>query len=167
MEEAIRLCLADEKNCYLAKSDLKSAFRHLPIRPQDWNLLVMIAHHPTTGKKYYFYDKCTPFGHSISCSHFQRVCNAIEAIFHHRTGSRANNYFDDFLFVQLRRYVCNQLVQPFLDISSEMNFPVSLEETLGDNDDDFFRHITGHSKSVSVYFSQKKRQSHKSTAGVI
>ena len=89
----------------------------------------MAVHHPTSGKKFYFYNKNLPFGHSISCSHFQRVSNAIETIFKWKMGYHANNYLDDFLFVAAKRYVCNQLVQQFLSICEEIQFPVTLEKT--------------------------------------
>ena len=39
LDNAIKLCLQVGKGCYLAKSDMKSAFRHLPIRPKDWKWL--------------------------------------------------------------------------------------------------------------------------------
>ena len=38
LDEAIRLCIQTGDKCYLAKSDMKSAFRHLPIRPDVINL---------------------------------------------------------------------------------------------------------------------------------
>ena len=84
LDHAVQLCLKAGANCFLAKSDMKSAFRHVPIRQEDWRWLVMIAHHPVTGQKYYFYDKCVAFGSSISCCHFQRVSNAIEHILYFR-----------------------------------------------------------------------------------
>lgn len=75
---------------YMAKSDLKSAFRfgkkmnfgfledefhnftvqsiwshrYVPIRKQDWKWLVMMAEHPVSGEKFYFFDKALPFGSS-------------------------------------------------------------------------------------------------------
>ena len=78
---------------------MKAAFRNLPIRPQDWKWLVMKAKHPTTGKTYYFYGKCVPFGLAISCCHFQKVSDAIEVILKFRSGHESNNYLDDFLFI--------------------------------------------------------------------
>ena len=46
------------KGCHTTKADMKSAFRNLPIKPDDWCLLVMFAFHPVTGVKYFFVDKC-------------------------------------------------------------------------------------------------------------
>ena len=36
LDHAIRLCLQAGPGAYMAKSDMKSAFRNLPIRPEDW-----------------------------------------------------------------------------------------------------------------------------------
>ena len=71
IDHAIHLSMETGKGWYMAKSDMKSAFRHLAIRPEDWCWLVLMAYHPVTNKKFYFLDNCTPFGSSISCSHFQ------------------------------------------------------------------------------------------------
>ena len=84
-DEAVKLCLSARKNCKMGKSDLSSAFRHLPMKIADFKFLVMKAEYPKTGKVYYFVDKCLPFGSSISCVHFQEVSNAIAHIVVHRT----------------------------------------------------------------------------------
>ena len=129
LDHAIKLCLEIGKGCFVAKLDMKSAFRNLPIKPEDRKWLIMKAVSPIDNKVYYFVDKCLPFGASISCSHFQRVSNAINHIFEHRSKSKANDYLDDFLFAALLEWLCNQRVGIFLDICKEINFPVSMEKT--------------------------------------
>ena len=96
--QAIQLCLQEGKNCHIAKSDMKSAFRNLGIKPEHWKYLVMKATNPLDGKTYYFVDKCLPFGTSISCSHFQRFSNAVKHIVQFKTKKDLVNYMDDFLF---------------------------------------------------------------------
>ena len=129
LDHAVKLCIKAGGGCYLAKSDLKSAFRNLPIRQKDCRSLVMMAKHHKTLQKYYFPDKCTPFGSSISCKHFQRFSNSLEWIFRYRTGSKASNYLDDLLFAILMQNICNELVNEFLHIGQLINFPVSLDKT--------------------------------------
>ena len=46
--QAIKLCIEAGVGCFVAKADMKSAFRNLPIKPVDWQLLVMKAYHPRT-----------------------------------------------------------------------------------------------------------------------
>ena len=69
--EAVEMCTREGKGCYVAKSDMKSAFRNLPIKPEDWRWLVMKAQDPWDNRWKFFVDKCLPFGSSISCAHFQ------------------------------------------------------------------------------------------------
>ena len=128
-DEVVRMCIAAGPGAFMGKSDVKSAFRNLPIRPQDWRWLVMKARNPEDGLIYFFTDKCVPFGSRISCSHFQIFSDTMEWIFKHRTGKRSNNYLDDFFFVTLLKAHCDSLLQAFLDLCQEVSFPVSLEKT--------------------------------------
>ena len=49
---------------YFSKTDQQSAFRIVPLSRNCWHLLTMMAEDPETGKKFYFQDKCLPFGSS-------------------------------------------------------------------------------------------------------
>ena len=128
-DEAVKLCIAEGKGCAIAKSDLSSAFRHLPIKPEHWKYLVMKAKHPITGVWYYFIDKCLPFGASISCAHFQAFSDALAHIVECKTKKRNVNYLDDFFFAQFLKQLCNEQVQKFLQICNAIQFPVSEEKT--------------------------------------
>ena len=108
---------------------MMSAFRNLGISKLDWNLLILKAEHPITGKVYYFVDKYLPFGASISCALFQKFSDAVAFLVTFRTKQHLINYLDDFLFAALLRSWCNQQIQIFIDICSEIKFPVSLEKT--------------------------------------
>ena len=114
---------------YLSKSDIKSAFRVLPLSRRAFPWLIMMAHHPTTGQVFYFVDKCLPFGASISCSHFQRVSNALKHIVQTKTSSPVTNYLDDFLFIALTIIRCNSLVEQFIQICDQIGFPVAFDKT--------------------------------------
>ena len=128
-KEAIQLCISAGPNCYSAKSDMQSAFRNLGIRKLDFWLLIMKCKNPKNGKWYYFFDKCLPFGASISCSHFQRVSNGVAAIVQYRTGKKLVNYLDDYFFVAMLKLLCNAQVREFLQICATINFPVSMKKT--------------------------------------
>ena len=138
LDFAVRACLRliannewDATILWFSKSDLKSVFHLLGIRPEDWPLLMMKACHPTTGEDLYFVDKCLPFGASISCSHFQRFSNGLRYIFEYitKTQGQIPNYLDDFLFIATCILRCNQLVRRFLELCQELGIPVSLEKT--------------------------------------
>ena len=80
---------------YLAKTDIKSAFRILHIYPQDFHLL---------GRKWsgqYYYDKCMSMGCSSSCKTFETFSTAVEWIAHDKLGiANLIHLLDDFLLIQ-------------------------------------------------------------------
>ena len=128
--EAIRLCLNAGPNCKIGKSDIQSAFRNLGVKPELFKILLLKAVSPFDGKTYFFIDKCLPFGHSISCNLFQRVSDCIAHIVRHRNhGNHPINYLDDFLFAAFIKSLCDYYIRNFLQVCSEIKFPVSLEKT--------------------------------------
>ena len=143
LDVAVRLMLCKLQNArrknkfkqiiFCGKTDLSSAFRLLPLNKNSWSLLVMQASDLETGEQWFFFDKCLPFGSSISCSHFQRFSDALKHVFTHVAGPKAKdsiiNYLDDFLFIALGEKDCNYLVETFLKMCAELNIPVALEKT--------------------------------------
>ena len=114
---------------YGTKSDLKGAFRGLPLRKGAWPWLITSVQNPVTGEWCYFVDKCLPFGASISCALFQRFSDALKHIVQVKTCAVITNYLDDFLFIAITIVRCNYLVQQFLVICEFINFPVSHTKT--------------------------------------
>ena len=127
------------KIVYLGKTDLTSAFRILCMNSQSIKWLVFKARDPADGKFKFFVDKCLPFGASISCAHYQRFSNSLKHILKHQIGKLHNigpeqardltNYLDDFLFLAWRKWVCNLMIQQFLELCKKINLPVALEKT--------------------------------------
>jgi len=65
IEDAIRLVKQNGKGCFLAKTDIKNAFRIIPIQS---------ANYPLMGMKWdglYYHDLCMPMGCSSSCKPFE------------------------------------------------------------------------------------------------
>ena len=80
VSDAIKLMKRAGPGCYLAKTDIKSAFRIIPIHPNDYPLLGM------QWRGLYYYDRCMPMGCSNSCKTFEIFSTAIEWIARHRLG---------------------------------------------------------------------------------
>ena len=108
---------------------MRSAFRNLGMRKDQFFLLVMKARSPFDRQMYYFVDKRLPFGASISCAHFQNFSDAIAHIMKVRTRRNLVNYLDNFLFAAFLKAMCDKQIRQFLDLCAEINFPVSLEKT--------------------------------------
>ena len=135
LDNAVNNCLrisgVARRPLVMAKTDLSSAFRMLPIKRQHWRWLVFKARDPESGEYYYFYDKCLPFGASISCCHYQRFSNALKHIAEYLTGKTLSitNYLDDFLFIEVTERRCNALVRSFLRLCNSIQVPVAQEKT--------------------------------------
>ena len=78
--------------CFLAKTDIQNAFRIIPIRPADYDLLGM----SWEGK--FYYDKAMPIGCSSSCRTFEIFSSALEWVAHnHLNIPHLIHILDDFL----------------------------------------------------------------------
>ena len=78
IEDAIRFIKKAGHGCFLAKTDIQSAFRIIPINPKDYHLLGM------KWDSLYYYDHSMPLGCSSSCRTFEILSTAVEWIARHR-----------------------------------------------------------------------------------
>ena len=129
-DQAIRCCLEEGIGCKISKSDMKSAFRNLGIRRNQWKYLIMKARSPRDGRFYFFIDKCLPFSASVSCSHFQAFSDAVAHLVAWKTSKIPVNYLDDYLFIALLARMCNFQMEMFMEIWESIGFPVALEKTV-------------------------------------
>ena len=126
---AVKKCLGEGVSYHVGKSDMSMAFRNLPLDRKSWPYLVLKAKHPETGEYWYFFDECLPFGSSISCKLFQDFSDSVAHLCTYCSKKSPVNYLDDYLFVALLKVWCNWQLQNFLNICSEICFPVSLDKT--------------------------------------
>ena len=82
------------RGAWLAKSDIKSAFRLLPVSPDDYELLGF------SFEGSFYYDMCLPMGCSISWALFEKFSTFL--VFRTRFMAQScsvTHHLDDFLFV--------------------------------------------------------------------
>ncbi len=65
VDDAVTMIKKLGRGCFLAKTDIKSAFRIIPILPADYDLLGIFWQ----GK--YYYDRVMPMGCASSCRTFE------------------------------------------------------------------------------------------------
>ena len=75
---------------YMSKGNIESAFRIIPIAPEDWHLLGICFN------KRYFVDICLTFRASISCAIFRKVGDLLQWIAQKRAKHPISRYLDDF-----------------------------------------------------------------------
>ena len=125
-DSAVDLVVRAGVDAWLAKTDIKSAFRLLPVSPTDYELLGFIF----DGS--FYYDKCLPMGCFIACSMFEKFSTFLEFQFKKVTGcSLVTHYLDDFLFVAPSAHSCAHLLDMFTSLCEEVGVPLAPEKTMG------------------------------------
>lgn len=118
--------IAEMPGCYLAKADIKSAFRLVPIRPSDYHLLGF------SFEGNFYFDKCLPMGCRSSCMIFQRVSDALVHVLRERYGiDRIVKYLDDFLFFGKTKEECASCLDFFFELCDRIGCPVAHNKTVG------------------------------------
>ena len=160
VEFSLKLCEEEVANIFYSKSDIKSTFRLVPCRPEDFCLMLMQATHPISGRKYFFVEKNLPFGSSISCALFtifsESLCQ-ITRFFIGRPYSTLS-YLDDFLFISHDEKLCNEMVRTFLRICHTIGCPISMEKTEWATQTFVFLGILLNGKTMSLAVPFEKKQ---------
>ncbi|XP_069093123.1 uncharacterized protein [Pleurodeles waltl] len=111
----------------MAKTDVKSAFRLLPVHPDDFELLGIQF------QGNWYVDKALPMGCSSSCALFERFSTALQWIFQRMTGHQwVTNYLDDFFFAApADSPLCAAVLSGFVEIMGDLGVPLAPEKTVG------------------------------------
>lgn len=110
----------------LAKVDIKSAFRLLPVCASGYNSL---------GFQFqgsFYFDKALPMGFSLSCFYFEAFSSFIEWVVSRQVvGGGILHYLDDFLFVGPRDSVhCVMMMKAFFVVAEIFGIPFAREKTI-------------------------------------
>ena len=126
VEDAIGLIKSVGQNCFLAKTDVKNAFRLIPIRPADYDLLGIYW------QGHYYYDRCMPMGCSSSCRTFEMFSTALERIAQKKLHiPYILHLLDDFLIVSPTVDSCQHQLDTFSMLCSYLGIPMAPEKTVG------------------------------------
>ena len=126
IQDAIRNIKLAGRGCHLAKTDIKNAFRIIPISPKDYHLLGMVW------KDLYYFDKCMPMGCSSSCKTFELLSTALEWVAHHHLHiNYIIHLLDDFLIVAPSFELCQSQLSLFTSFCDFVGVPIAPEKTCG------------------------------------
>jgi hypothetical protein len=126
-DEAVLMVQRLGKGALLAKADIKSAFRLIPVAIEDFHLL---------GFKFdglYYFDKALPFGCSISCATFERFARFLEWVVRSSCYyGELEHYLDDFLFGgECNTDHCSRIMSCFFEKCTELGIPIAEDKTEG------------------------------------
>ena len=114
------------QGCYMAKTDIKSAFRIIPIHPSDYHLLGF------TWNDMFFFDRTLPMGCSSSCAIFEAFSTSLQWIAKNVLGaSGVLHILDDFLFIAKSEAKCRNDLNKFLNLCQYIGVPIAQEKTEG------------------------------------
>lgn len=127
VDDAIKQIKKLGKSCLLAKTDIASAFRILPVHPDDHELLGIQFNGD------FYYDKCLPMGCSISCSIFETFSTALQWIACTKFGVPTMlHILDDFLFLgPPDSSICKLALHQFMSMCDVLGVPIKGEKTEG------------------------------------
>ena len=129
VEDAAAFVLRAGRGALLAKLDIKSAYRNIPVHPGDRHLLGMRWQNKV------FVDTCLPFGLRSAPKIFSATADALEWIIANEGQSFVEfviHYLDDFLFGGSPGSAsCGRSLELALHLCSILGFPVMSEKVFG------------------------------------
>lgn len=126
LKQAIRFIRRCGKGCWLTKLDVRSAYRQIPVRPEDWPLLDF----QWEGK--YYFDVTLPFGLKSSCKLWELYATALHYFLEHLLLIECTvHYIDDFLFVVRDVGAARALLDQALTLCNELGIPMAPEKIDG------------------------------------
>ena len=124
VDEAVQI-IADTPNPYLAKTDVKNAFRLIPIRPEECSLLGF------SWRDLIYTDLAMPMGCSSSSQTFQVFSDALVWIAQNKFGvGHIVCVLDDFLFIDQSRDSCKASLQGFQEMCRVLHVPLRPGKTV-------------------------------------
>ena len=121
-QDAVKLVVQQGRFCWLAKGDVKSAFRVAPIIFKHLRCLGIYFNEE------YYVDCTLPFGSSISCAIFKEIARLVHWIFEQRSSVCFIHYLDDFLWVHKNFIVCVNTSKVVKETSAEIGLPLAPEK---------------------------------------
>ena len=126
VDDAIRILQSLGRGSFMAKTDLKSAFRLIPIHPADWHLLGIYW------QSQYYVDLYLPFGLRSAPFLFNLLSEALEWILKNNYGLKhVLHILDDFFLAEPSRLQCLSSFITLLRVFMSVNAPVVASKTLG------------------------------------
>lgn len=127
LDEAVRKLRACGPGALMAKADIESAFRLLPVHPEDFCLLGFWF------EGGYYIDRALPMGCSISCSAFECFSTFLEWVTRQRMRDNSSvHYLDDFLFMgPANSDQCLKFLATFQAFCCELGVPLAHDKTEG------------------------------------
>ena len=101
VQQAIELVHRVCPLAFMAKTDVKTAFRAIPLHPNVYHLFAF------QWKRLFYVDFALPMSCSASCHLFEKVSSAVQWIAETKLGLNLVHYLDDFFWFLFQRKFVN------------------------------------------------------------
>ena len=125
-DDAVDIVVRLGAGCFLAKVDIRHAFRLCPVRPEQWYLLCY------RWCDQYYVDTRLPFGSRSSPFIFNTFARVLAWIFIYVGGiTFLVHYLDDFFFVNYTATSCQRDMTRFISLSEFLGVPLAEDKLVG------------------------------------
>ena len=111
----------------MAKIDLKSAYRSVPIDPRNYTYMGLAWHFGQEKERSYMFDSRLPFGSKKACQVFQKLSDAVGGMLKTR-GVTVVNYLDDLLIISPSKTKCWPDLDLSINILTKLGFQINWEK---------------------------------------
>ena len=126
VDDAISILQSLGRGVFMAKTDLKSAFRLIPIHPNDWSLLGIFW------QSQYYVDMYLPFGLRSAPFLFNQLSDGLEWILKNNYGlQHVIHILDDFFIAERSKLSCLSSFSTLLRVFMSLKAPVVASKTVG------------------------------------
>jgi hypothetical protein len=154
------------EGCYLAKIDLQSAYRSVPIHPSNYQATGLKWQFKNAMSPTYMYDTKLPFGASKSPQIFQRLSSAVCRILKKVYGYTAIAYLDDFLIFGKTFHECSKALYTLIFLLRELGFAINWSKVEGPSQQLVFLGVVVDSVSLTLALPMSKLQDFNNLLGV-
>ena len=126
IQNAISFVKSAQSIVFMAKADIESAFRIIPVAPNDTPLLGFCW------RDKYYMDAVLPMGCASWCAIFESFSTAVEWVAEHKVGlTKVIHVLDDFLVLAESKVKCERDLHAFMNMCQQLGVPLAPAKTVG------------------------------------
>ncbi len=137
--------------CYMSKIDIESAYRCIPVRPEDWPLLGL------EWKGNFYFDIVMQFGITSATAIFEWYSSAAQYIAARSCAVKHMvHYVDDFMLLNAKLAAAKFQLEHVVQLFDELGIPISLKKLEGPATSMIFLGILFDSVSMTIRLDEEK-----------
>lgn len=124
-------CKIAQQNYFMAKIDLQSAYRSVPIHCEDYTATGLQWKFENMDEPCFLFDSRLPFGSNKGPSHFHRLSQAIRRCMVRRGFKGVVAYIDDFFIAAPTYEECDYWMSILIKLIRKLGFLISWKKVVG------------------------------------